>query len=93
MQAVGHGCFIDYSLLSAVPFLMLHIKMSIAYKSSGILKVLCNVRPLVNNVGAIPLDAVANAMLPLKCSFAKLKMSYLYHLEHHAPLITINHRK
>ena len=57
-----------------------------AYKSKGILKVLCKVRPPVNNVAAIPLDAVANAILPSDWSFAKLKMSYLYHLEH--PKIT-----
>ena len=49
------------TLLSAVPFLMLHIGISIAYKSSRILKALCNVQPPVNNVAAIPLNAVANA--------------------------------
>ena len=43
---------------------MLHMGMSIAYKSKGILKVLCNVQPPVNNVAAMPLDAVANAILP-----------------------------
>ena len=52
------------TLLSAVPFLILHMGMSIVYKSNGILKVLCNVRPPVKNVTAIPLDAVANAILP-----------------------------
>ena len=48
--------------------------MSIAYKSSGILKVLCNVGPPVNNVAAIPLDAVANAILPSDHSFAKIRL-------------------
>ena len=33
-------------------------------KSKGILNLLCNVRPPVNNVAAILLDAVANAILP-----------------------------
>ena len=70
------------TLLSAVPFLMLHMGTSIAYKSKGILNVLCNVWPPVNNVAAIPLDAVANAILPSDRSFAKIKMSYLYHQEH-----------
>ena len=52
------------TLQSAVPFLMLQIGMSMAYKSKGILKVLCKVWPPVNNVAAIPLDVVANAILP-----------------------------
>ena len=61
------------TLHSAVPFLMLQIGMSIAYKSKGILKVLCKVRPPVNNVAAIPLDAVTNAILPSDRSFVKIK--------------------
>ena len=61
-------------LLSAVPFIMLHMGMSIAYKSSGILKALCNVRPPINNVAAIPLDAVASAILPSDRSFAKIRL-------------------
>ena len=62
------------TLHSAVPFLMLQMGMSIAYKSKGILKVLCKVRPPVNNVAAIPLDAVANAILPSDRSFAKIRL-------------------
>ena len=58
------------TLLSAVPFLMLQIGMSIACKSSGILKVLCKVQPLINNVAAMLLDAVANAILPSDHSLA-----------------------
>ena len=44
---------------------MLQTGMSIAFKSSGILNVLCKVRPLVKSVAAIPLNAVANAILDL----------------------------
>ena len=62
------------TLLSAVPFLILHMGMSIAYKSKGILKVLCNVQPPVNNVAAIPQDAVANAILPSERSFARIRL-------------------
>ena len=51
---------------------MLHIGMSIACKSKGILKVLCNVRPPLNNVAAMPLDAMANAILPSDQSFARI---------------------
>ena len=50
------------TLHSAVPFLMLQMGMSMAYKSKGILKVLCKVRPPVYNATAIPLEAVANAI-------------------------------
>ena len=53
---------------------MLHIGMSIACKSSGILKVLCNVRPPVNNVAAMPLDAVASAILPSDYSLARIRL-------------------
>ena len=53
---------------------MLHMGMSIACKSSGILKVLCNVWPPVNNVGAMPLDAVANAILPSDHSLARIRL-------------------
>ena len=53
---------------------MLHMGMSIACKSSGILKVLCNLRPPVNNVAAMPLDAVANAILPSYRSFARIRL-------------------
>ena len=38
------------TLQSAVPFLMLRMGASIACKSKGILRVLCNVRPPINNV-------------------------------------------
>ena len=62
------------TLQSAVPFLMLHIGMSIACKSNGILNMLCKVRPPVNNVAAIPLDAVANAILPSDQSFARIRL-------------------
>ena len=62
------------TLHSAVPFLMLQIGMSMAYKSKGILKVLCKVQPPVNNVAAIPLDAVANAIFPSDRSFASNKL-------------------
>ena len=66
--------------------------MSIAYKSSGILKVLCNVRPPVNNVAAILLNAVANAILPSDRSFANIRLikkvlpvhpKITYHPHHH----------
>ena len=92
------------TLLSAVPFLMLHMGMSIACKSSGILKVLCNVRPPVNSVAAMPLDAVASAILPSDRSFARImliKKSYLfpleypkiiYHLHHYQSLNKNNHK-
>ena len=62
------------TLLSAVPFLILHMGTSIAYKSTGILKVLCNMQPPVNNVAAIPLDAVANAILLSEQSFARIRL-------------------
>ena len=62
------------TLLSAVPFLMLQIGMSIACKSSGILKVLCNVRPPVNNEAAMLLDAIANAILPSDHSLARMRL-------------------
>ena len=60
----GFGFLDDFK--SAVPLLMLHTGMSIAFKSSGILKVLCKVRSPrpIKSVAAIPLDAVANAILP-----------------------------
>jgi len=64
---------------------MPYMGISIACKSSGILKVLCKVQPPVNNVAAIPLDAVANAILPSDHSLARIiliKKSYLFHLEH-----------
>ena len=48
--------------------------LAIACKSSGILKVLCNVRPPVNSVAAMPLDAVANAILPSDHSFARIRL-------------------
>ena len=62
------------TLLSAVPFLILHMGTSIAYKSKGILKVLCNVCPPVNNVVGFPLDVVANAILPSERSFARIRL-------------------
>ena len=62
------------TLLSAVPFLMLQIGMSIVCKSSGILKVLCNVQPPVSKVAAMPLDAVANAILPSDRSLARMRL-------------------
>ena len=73
------------TLLSVVPFLMLHMGMSIACKSSCTLKVLCKVRPPVNNVAVMLLDAVANAILLSDQSFAKIrfiKKSYQFHLKH-----------
>ena len=48
--------------------------MSSACKFSGILKMLCNVQPSVNNVGAISLDAVANAILPSDHSIAIISL-------------------
>ena len=62
------------TLQSAVPFLMLHMGMFIACKSSGTLNVLCKVRPPVNSVAAMPLDAVANAILPSDQSFARIRL-------------------
>ena len=62
------------TLLSAVSFLMLQMGMSIACKSSGILKVLCKVQPPVNNVAAMSLDAVANAILPSDRSLARIRL-------------------
>ena len=56
------------TLHSAVPFMLLHMGISIACKSSDTLKVLCEVWPPVNNVAAIPFYAVANAVLPSDCS-------------------------
>ena len=56
------------SLQSAVPLLMLQTGISIACKSSG--KVLCKVQPPVKCVATIPLDAVANAILPSDPIFA-----------------------
>ena len=53
---------------------MLHMGMSIACKSSGILKVLCNVRPPVNSIAAMPLDAVASAILPSDHSLARIRL-------------------
>ena len=55
---------------------MLQIGMPIAWhcKSSGILKVLCNVWPPVNKVAAMPLDAVANAILPSDHSLARMRL-------------------
>ena len=53
---------------------MLRIGMSMAYKSKVILKVLCKVCPPVNSVAAIPLDAVANAILPSDRSFARIRL-------------------
>ena len=50
------------TLQSAVP--PLHMGTSIAYKSNGTVNMLCKVRPPVNSVAAMPLDAVANAILP-----------------------------
>ena len=69
------------TLQSAVPFLMLYMGTSIACKSSGTLNVLCKVRPPVNSVAAMPLDAVANAILPSDRSCARIRLIYLYHLE------------
>ena len=42
--------------------------------SSEILKVLRNVWPPVNNVAAVLLDAVANAILPSDRSLARIKL-------------------
>ena len=73
------------TLLSAVPFLVLQIEMSVACKCGGSLMVLCNVWPPVNNVAAIPLDVVANAILSSDHNLARMsliKRSYLFHLEH-----------
>ena len=53
---------------------MLHMGMSIAYISSGTLNVLCKVWPPINNVAAIPLDAVANAILPSDRSLARMRL-------------------
>ena len=62
------------TLQSTVPFLMLQTGMSIAFKSSGILKVLCKVRPQVNSVAAIPLDAVANVILTSDLILARIRL-------------------
>jgi len=40
---------------------MLHKGTSVLFRSNGILKVLCKVRPPTNSVAAIPLEAVARA--------------------------------
>ena len=60
------------TLQNTVPFLILHMGMFIAYKSKGILKVLCNVQPPVNNVATILLDAMANAIFPSERSFVRI---------------------
>ena len=62
------------TLLSAVPFFVLQIGMSIACKCGRSLKVLCNVRPPINNVAAIPLDAVANAILSSDHNLARMSL-------------------
>jgi len=46
------------TLQGEVPLLRLQTGICIAFKSSGILKVLCKVRPPVKSVAAILLDAV-----------------------------------
>ena len=59
--------------------------MSIACKSNGTLKVLCKVRPPVNKVATIPLDAAANAILPSDQSFAKIRLiKKVLHVPHGA---------
>ena len=55
-------------------FLILHMGVSIACKSSGILKVLCNVRPPVDSVAVMPLEAVVNATLPSDCCLARIRL-------------------
>ena len=62
------------TLQSAVPLLMLQTGMSIASKFKRILKVLCKVRPPVKSVAAIPLDAVANAILPSDLILARIRL-------------------
>ena len=54
---------------------MLHKGTSVLFRSNGILKVLCKVRPPTNSVAAIPLEAVARAILPCDRSLAKIKFS------------------
>ena len=50
--------------------------MSIAFKSSGILKVLYKVQPPVTrSVAAIPLDAVTNAILPSDLILARIRLN------------------
>ena len=56
------------------PFLILHMGVSIACKSSGILKVLFNVQPPVNSVAVMPLEAVVNATLPSDCYLARIRL-------------------
>ena len=54
---------------------MLHKGTSVLYRSNGILKVLCKVRPPTKRVAAIPLEAVASAILFSDQSFAKIRLS------------------
>ena len=58
-KLVCHGCLIHYNCLTFLyyptkcsAFFILHMGMSIAYKSNGILNVSCNVRLPVNNIEA-----------------------------------------
>ena len=46
----------------------------IACKSSRILKVLCNIRPPVNSVAVMSLEAVVNATLPSYCRLARKRL-------------------
>ena len=52
------------SLANAVLLLIAHMGVSTVVTLSGILKVELNVHPPVNNVAAMPLDAVARAICP-----------------------------
>ena len=55
--------------------LMLQTGMSIAFKSSGILKVLYNVQPPVRSVAVILLDAVTNAILLSDLIVARIRLN------------------
>ena len=56
---------------------MLNMGMSIVCKSSGILKVQCNMRPPVSGIVAMPLDTVArqaSAILPSDHSLDRIRL-------------------
>ena len=75
------------TLHSATPLFILQTRIYIAFKSSGILDVLCKVRPPVKSAAAIPLDAVANAISHLQTqNEVDQEKSYLFHLFHQPPL-------
>ena len=74
----NHQQPLNHPLNHAVPFLILQTGMSTAFKSRGILKVLCKVRPPAKSVAAILLVAVANVISPSDLILARIRMSYLF---------------